>query len=72
MHDVSSQFDYDKISCFVLDQLTQLEKERTEAELQLKRLKHELHMAQLELNKTANQHKEAQNQIQMLSKEKGI
>ena len=40
-------------------------------ELQMKRLKSELHTAQLELNKTAGMHKEAQNQIQMLSKEKG-
>ena len=51
--------------------MAQLEKEQAENELQLKRLKQELHTAQLELNKTASQCKEAQNQIQMLSKEKG-
>ena len=56
----------------VHDQVIQLEKERAEIELQLKRLKHELHTAQLELNKTANQYKDAQNQIQMLSKERGV
>ena len=51
--------------------MAQLEKERTEMELQMKRLKHELHTAQIEMNKTANECKEAQNKIQMLSKEKG-
>lgn len=49
-----------------------MEKERVELELQMKRLKHELNAAQLELNKAVNQCKEAQNQIQMLSTEKGI
>lgn len=48
-----------------------MEKERAELELQMKRLKHELNAAQLELNKAVNQYKEAQNQIQMLSTEKG-
>ena len=52
-------------------QVSQLDKERGEMEQQMKRLKQELHTAQLEMNKTSNQYKEAQNQIQMLSKEKG-
>ena len=40
-------------------------------EMQMKRLKRELQTAQLEMNKTASQYKEAQNQIEMLGKEKG-
>ena len=40
-------------------------------ELQMKRLKHELQAAQLEMNKTSSKYKEAQNQIEMLNKEKG-
>ena len=48
-----------------------MDKERADMDLQLKRLKHELHTAQLELNKTANQYKDAQNQIQTLSRERG-
>ncbi|CAI8046659.1 Disks large homolog 2 [Geodia barretti] len=52
--------------------VTQLDKERVEMEMQMKRLKHELQTAQLEMNKTASQYKEAQNQIDMLGKEKGV
>ena len=52
-------------------QMSQLENERAEQELQMKRLKQELHTAQLELNKSATNFKDAQNQIQMLSKERG-
>lgn len=48
-----------------------MDKERTEMEVQMKRLKQELQTAQLEINKTIGQYKEAQTQIQMLSKEKG-
>lgn len=53
-------------------QMSQLEKERAEQELQMKRLKQELHTAQLEMNKSATNLKDAQNQIQMLSKERGM
>lgn len=56
---------------FLSDQLTQVEKERAELKLHMEKLAHELNTAQIELNKTVNQNKEAQNQIQMLSKEKG-
>jgi hypothetical protein len=52
--------------------VAQMDKERADMDLQLKRLKHELHTAQLELNKTANQYKDAQNQIQTLSRERGV
>ena len=48
-----------------------MDKERADIEVQMMRLRSELQTAQLELNKTASQYKEAQNQIQMLSKEKG-
>ena len=51
--------------------MAQLDKEKAEMELQMKRLKHELQTAQLEMNKSAGKYKEAQNQIEMLSKEKG-
>jgi chromosome segregation ATPase len=52
--------------------VAQLDKERVEMEMQMKRLKRELQTAQLEMNKTASQYKEAQNQIEMLGKEKGV
>ena len=61
-----------RIPHFVLDQVAKMDKEQAEMELQLKRLKHELHTAQVELNKTANQYKDAQNQIQTLSRERGM
>ena len=51
--------------------MAQQDKEKMEMEEQVKRLKQKLQLSQIEMNKITNQFKDAQNQIEMLSKEKG-